>query len=94
MTQNLSKDLLKALSDIVGASYITDDPVTRFTYTQDASLFGGTQSALVVRPGSTDEVSRIAALATGIACPLSRAAAAPLFTASPRAIRTAPCCWT
>lgn len=70
MTQNHSKDLLKALCDIVGAAYITDDPVTRFTYTQDASLFGGTQSALVVRPGSTEEVSRIAALANRHRIPL------------------------
>ncbi len=62
MTEGLSDDFKKALTDIVGEQYVTDDPVTRFTYTRDASLFGGTESALVVRPGSTDEVSRIAAL--------------------------------
>ena len=70
MTQNHAKDLFKALCDIVGAAYITDDPVTRFTYTQDASLFGGTQSALVVRPGSTEEVSHIAAIANRHRIPL------------------------
>ncbi|MEI6127428.1 MAG: FAD-binding oxidoreductase, partial [Pseudomonadota bacterium] len=62
MAPSLSEGFKSALTAIVGDSYTTDDPVTRFTYTQDASLFGGTQSALVVRPGSTDEVSRIAAL--------------------------------
>lgn len=70
MTEGLSRDFKNALEDIVGSPYVTDDPVTRFTYTQDASLFGGTQSALVVRPGSTEEVSRIAALANRHRVPL------------------------
>ena len=62
MTASLTGDCVIELTNIVGERYITDDPVTRFTYTRDASLFGGTQAALIVRPGSTDEVSRIAAL--------------------------------
>ncbi len=62
MTEGLSGDFKKQLHEIVGEQFVTDDPVTRFTYTRDASLFGGTQSALVVRPGNTDQVSRIAAL--------------------------------
>ena len=70
MSTSLTVDFITELTGIVGERYITDDPVTRFTYTQDASLFGGTQSALVVRPGSTDEVSRIAALANRCRVPL------------------------
>ena len=70
MAHVLSDDFKKALKNIVDPQFVTDDPVTRFTYTQDASLFGGTQSALVVRPGSTDEVSRIAALANRHRVPL------------------------
>ncbi len=62
MAQGLPADFKKELVDIVGSRYATDDPAARFTYAQDYSLFGGTQSALVMRPGSTDEVSRIAAL--------------------------------
>ena len=84
MTPNHSKDLLKALCDIVGAAYITDDPVTRFTYTQDASLFGGTQSALVVRPGSTEEVSRIAALANRHRVPIVTRGGGATIYGSPR----------
>ena len=70
MAAALAEDFITALTGIVGERYITDDPVTRYTYTRDASLFGGTQSALVVRPGSTDEVSRIAALANSHRVPL------------------------
>jgi FAD/FMN-containing dehydrogenase len=70
MTGALSGEFTKQLSEIVGEQYVTDDPVTRFTYTRDASLFGGTQSALVVRPGSTDEVSRIAALCNRYRVPI------------------------
>ena len=40
MTQNHSKDLLKALSEIVGEKYVTADPIATFPYTYDASLFG------------------------------------------------------
>lgn len=62
MATGLNADVKKELADIVGSLYLTDDPAARYTYTQDYSLFGGTQSAVVVRPGSTDEVSRIAGL--------------------------------
>lgn len=53
----------KALSDIVGEKYVTSDTLATFAYSQDASLFGGTEAAVVVRPGSTEEVSKIMRLA-------------------------------
>ncbi len=39
------------------------DSCARFAYTRDASLFGGTDAAVVVRPGSTEHVSQILMLA-------------------------------
>jgi FAD/FMN-containing dehydrogenase len=60
----------KTLSGIVGDEYVTSEPPETFAYTQDASLFGGTEAALVVRPGSTDEVSAIMKLANQHAIPV------------------------
>jgi FAD/FMN-containing dehydrogenase len=70
MAQNYSKDLLKALSDIVGERYVTADPIATFPYTYDASIFWGTEAAIVVRPGSTGEVSQIVKLANKMEVPL------------------------
>jgi len=84
MASALPEDFKSALAGIVGAPYVTDDPVTRFTYTQDASLFGGTQAALVVRPGSTEEVSRIAALANRHRVPLVTRGGGATIYGSPR----------
>lgn len=57
------KMLVDKISEIVGAEYVTDDPTAAFAYSQDTSLFGGTEAAVVVRPGSTEEVSQIMKLA-------------------------------
>ncbi len=54
--QNMLK---RALAEVVGDQYVTTDKMTVFAYSQDASLFGGTDAAVVVRPGSTEEVSKI-----------------------------------
>lgn len=56
-------NLQDALARIVGDHYVATGPVATFAYTRDASLFGGTDAAIVVRPGSTEEVSRILAMA-------------------------------
>jgi len=61
-TLNL-KELTGKLQDIVGQPYVTTDTAARFAYTQDASVFGGTEAAIVVRPASTEEVSKILSLA-------------------------------
>lgn len=53
------QDIIAALSDIVGPEYVTADAGARYAYTMDASLFGGTEAAVVVRPGTTEEVSQI-----------------------------------
>ncbi len=58
-----TSQLQKTLSEIVGDRYVTSDTSAKFAYSQDASLFGGTDAAVVARPGSTEEVSRILALA-------------------------------
>ena len=58
-----SKHLLQSLQEIVGKEFVTTDRFAIFAYTQDTSVFGGTQAETIVRPGSTDEVSRIMSLA-------------------------------
>ena len=63
MTARLSKELFQKLSDIVGDKYITSEPLATFVYTQDASVFGGTDARIIIRPGSTEEVSQILSLA-------------------------------
>ncbi len=63
MAKHSSKDLFKALSDILEGKYVTADPIATFPYTVDASIFGGTEAAVVVRPGSTEDVSQILQLA-------------------------------
>ena len=54
-----SQDIIARLSDIVGPGYVTGDTSACFAYSMDASLFGGTEAAIVVRPKTTDEVSQI-----------------------------------
>jgi FAD/FMN-containing dehydrogenase len=58
-----AKELCTSLRSIAGERYVTTDPLAVFAYTQDASNFGGTHAAVVVRPGSTEEVARILVLA-------------------------------
>jgi FAD/FMN-containing dehydrogenase len=58
------RELIRELRAIAGEPYVTDDRCAAFAYASDASVFGGTEAEVVVRPGSTDEVSRIMALAS------------------------------
>jgi len=60
----MKSEHISEIRAIVGEAYVTDAPAARFAYRQDASLFGGTDAAVVVRPGNTDEVARIMALAS------------------------------
>jgi len=52
-------NIRNALADIVSHEYVATDQTAVFAYSRDASLFGGTDAAVVVRPGSTEEVSSI-----------------------------------
>jgi len=58
-----SKTLLRSLKEIVGKDFVTTDRFATFAYSQDMSVFGGTKAETVVRPGSTEEVSKIMSLA-------------------------------
>jgi hypothetical protein len=57
------KEIQKELAAIVGEEYILSTPLTTFPYTKDTSNFGGTEAEVVVRPASTEEVSKIVLLA-------------------------------
>ena len=70
MKKALNQKIYKDLSEIVGENYIAATPLATFAYSQDASIFGGTQAEMVVRPGSTEEVSKIVALANQHRIPL------------------------
>jgi len=54
-----TKELQSALAAIIGEKYVISDFTAKFAYSRDASLFGGTDAAVVVRPASTDDVSAI-----------------------------------
>jgi hypothetical protein len=58
-----SKRLLELLQSIVGKEFVTADRLATFAYSRDTSVFGGSDVETVVRPGSTEEVSRIMVLA-------------------------------
>ncbi|MCK5187888.1 MAG: FAD-binding oxidoreductase, partial [Deltaproteobacteria bacterium] len=58
-----SKKLLELLQEIVGQDFVTTERFATFAYSRDTSVFGGTKAETVVRPCSTEEVSRIMSLA-------------------------------
>ena len=66
----LPHKILESLQEIVGKEFVTTDRFATFAYSKDTSVFGGTDAGTVVRPGSTDEVSRIMALACQHRIPL------------------------
>ena len=51
------------MQEIVGKEFVTTDCFATFAYSRDTSVFGGIDAEIVVRPGSTEEVSRIMSLA-------------------------------
>jgi FAD/FMN-containing dehydrogenase len=54
-----TKKMLQSLQEIVGKEFVTTDRFATFAYSEDASNFGGTHAAGVIRPGSTEEVALI-----------------------------------
>jgi glycolate oxidase subunit GlcD len=65
----MDNDLRTRLSHIVGSRYATDTPEDLLTYSYDASLSRG-KPQVVVFPGNTEEVARIARLAHQEGIPL------------------------
>jgi len=70
MKKRFPESLYQSLREIVGENYITSNPLATFAYSQDASVFGGTQACMVMRPGSTEEVSRTLFLANEYRIPV------------------------
>ncbi|MEP7053740.1 MAG: FAD-binding oxidoreductase [Actinomycetota bacterium] len=64
--------LERELADVVGAQHVLSDADTRAPYETDWTRRFGAPSRLVVRPGSTDEVSRVVRL-----CAAAHAAVVP-----------------
>ena len=58
-----AEEILQSLREIAGKEFVTTGRYATFAYTRDTSVFGGTEAQIVVRPGSTEEVSKIMALA-------------------------------
>ena len=75
----ISKKTQQALRQVVGEAYCLDSEVDRFGYSYDASfvpLVPAHKPDLIVRPGNTEEVSRILALAFAEGIPVTARGAA------------------
>ena len=63
----ITEDIKKKIRDVVGAENALDSDLDRFGYSYDASfvpLFPANKPELVVRPATTEEVSKIMAIAS------------------------------
>jgi FAD/FMN-containing dehydrogenase len=62
----VNRNLLTELREIVGPKYVSDDMYVRWSYSMDSNIFdvlNPTPPRIVARPGSVEEVSRILKLA-------------------------------
>lgn len=59
----MSHKLLSAIADIVGSKYVTDSDFATFAYSNNSSQYPSRVPGIVVRPGTTEEVSKIVKLA-------------------------------
>ncbi len=59
----MAHPLKSALSGIVGEKYVADSDFAVWTYAKDSSGFPATVPGIIVKPGTTDEVSQIVKLA-------------------------------
>lgn len=66
-----SKEVRARLAEIVGEKYVSDQAEERFIYSRDMGTMDPSFPDLVVMPGSTEEVSRVLALANEKKVPLS-----------------------
>ncbi len=55
--------LLSSIGEIVGAKYVSDSDFATYAYSNNSSQFPSRVPGIVVRPGSTEEISRIVKLA-------------------------------
>ena len=65
-------DILKDLTGITGAGFVTDDESVLSGYASDLSFSAGTKPEAEVCPGTTEEVSRIVKWANENNMPLIR----------------------
>lgn len=66
-------EIIKELEEIVGPSYISDDMYVRWSYSMDSNIFDiidPTPPAIVVRPKTMDEISKILRLANRTKTPI------------------------
>ena len=59
----MSHTLYSSLCEIVGRKYVADSEFAVWAYAKDSSAFPARVPGIVVRPGSTEEVSQIVRLA-------------------------------
>lgn len=69
MSQN-HHPLFQELCGIVGEKYVRDSLMSRVTYSQEMSTNPPVISGVIVRPGSTEEISEIMKLANRTKCPV------------------------
>ena len=70
MSQN-HHPLYSQICGIVGEKYVKDSLMSRITYSQEMSPNKPVISGVIVRPGSTEEVSEIVKLANRTKCPIT-----------------------
>ena len=87
----LSPELIDRLRAIVGPSHALTDPDQQLPYLRELRDMYEGRAAVVLRPGSTDEVSKILAWRTSIASRWCRRPAIPGWSAG-RCRCTARCC--
>lgn len=63
--------LYEALGAIVGSKHVTDDDFALIAYSRDISAFAPSIPGIIVRPGSTEEVSLIVKLANRTGYPIT-----------------------
>ncbi|MBN1604658.1 MAG: FAD-binding oxidoreductase, partial [Chitinispirillaceae bacterium] len=70
MFEEIASKTFASLREIVGDTFVVKGPIATFAYKHDASMFDGTDALFVVRPCSTEEVSRVMATANEQAIPV------------------------
>lgn len=65
------KELKPLLEEIVGAQYVSDDPISLVVYSRDYSSLPAQKANIVVLPGCTEEVSEIMRLANRTDTPVT-----------------------
>lgn len=64
-------EIIPLLREIVGAEYVSDDPMTLLVYSRDYSSLPAQKAQVIVLPGCTEEVSEIMRLANKTGTPVT-----------------------